>query len=136
MASPNPAPTTTDVPPAPAISALDFVGVPTQDVPRARRFYGETLGLRPDPSSDTEFWIGSTCVSIWDPTTFGVPFAPQKNAHLALQVEDVPAAQAALEARGVTTFAGPAFDTGACHMATFTDPDGNDLLLHARHSRG
>jgi catechol 2,3-dioxygenase-like lactoylglutathione lyase family enzyme len=26
-----------------------------------------------------------------------------------------------------------AFDTGVCHMAFFTDPDGNDLMLHHRY---
>ena len=30
-------------------------------------------------------------------------------------------------------FAGETFDTGVCHMAFFTDPDGNDLMLHNRY---
>jgi len=25
-------------------------------------------------------------------------------------------------------------DTGVCHMAFFTDPDGNDLMLHHRYA--
>jgi hypothetical protein len=25
-------------------------------------------------------------------------------------------------------------DTGVCHMALFTDPDGNDLMLHNRYA--
>ena len=25
-------------------------------------------------------------------------------------------------------------DTGVCHMALFTDPDGNDLMLHSRYA--
>ena len=25
-------------------------------------------------------------------------------------------------------------DTGVCHMALFTDPDGNDLMLHHRYA--
>ncbi|MEV4419955.1 VOC family protein [Patulibacter sp. NPDC049589] len=120
-------------PTPPAITGLDFVGIPTQDAERARRFYGETLGLRPDDHAEFEFWIGGTCVGIWEPERQGRPFAPQKNAHLALHVDDVPAAKAALEARGVT-FHGDVFDTGVCHMALFTDPDGNDLMLHHRHT--
>ena len=48
------------------------------------------------------------------------------------RVDDMEAARAALEAKGVT-FAGETFDTGACHMAFFTDPDGNDLMLHHRY---
>jgi hypothetical protein len=26
------------------------------------------------------------------------------------------------------------FDTGVCHMAFFSDPDGNDLMLHHRYA--
>ena len=26
------------------------------------------------------------------------------------------------------------YDTGVCHMAFFTDPDGNDLMLHHRYT--
>ena len=59
----------------------------------------------------------------------GMEFAPQKNAHPALHVDDVAAARAELEAKGVE-FDGETFDTGVCHMAFFTDPDGNDLMLH------
>ena len=29
---------------------------------------------------------------------------------------------------------GDTFDTGVCHMAFFTDPDGNDLMLHHRYA--
>jgi hypothetical protein len=25
-------------------------------------------------------------------------------------------------------------DTGVCHMATFKDPDGNELVLHRRYA--
>ncbi len=31
-------------------------------------------------------------------------------------------------------WAGETFDTGVCHMALFTDPDGNDLMLHHRYA--
>ena len=40
---------------------------------------------------------------------------------------------AELEGRGVV-FAGETLDTGVCHMALFTDPDGNDLMLHHRYA--
>jgi catechol 2,3-dioxygenase-like lactoylglutathione lyase family enzyme len=115
------------------IGKLDFVGVPSQDAERSRTFYVETLGLRPDEGSRFEFWVGETCFGIWEPEKLGMPFAPQKNAHPALHVDDVAEARAALEARGVE-FAGETFDTGVCHMALFTDPDGNDLMLHHRYA--
>ena len=115
------------------ISKLDFVGIPSQDPDRARAFYGETLGLRPDEHAQYEFWAGDTCLAIWEPEKQGMQFAPQKNAHLALHVDDVPAARAELEAKGVE-FVADTFDTGVCHMALFTDPDGNDLMLHGRYA--
>ena len=114
------------------ITKLDFIGIPTQDAERSRAFYVDTLGLRSDEHGRYEFWVGETCFGIWEPERQGMPFAPQKNGHLALHVEDVEAARKELEAKGVE-FAGEIFDTGVCHMALFTDPDGNDLMLHRRY---
>ena len=115
------------------INRLDFVAVPSQDAERSRAFYVDTLGLRPDDRARFEFWAGETCFGIWEPARFGAEFAPQKNGHLALQVDDVVAARAELEGKGVE-FAGEILDTGVCHMAFFTDPDGNDLMLHHRYA--
>jgi catechol 2,3-dioxygenase-like lactoylglutathione lyase family enzyme len=115
------------------ISNTDFIGVPSSDSDRTRRFYVETLGLRPDERGQYEFWAGETCFGIWEPAQFGMEFAPQKNTHPALHVDNVAAARAELEAKGVE-FAGEIMDTGVCHMAFFTDPDGNDLMLHHRYA--
>ena len=112
---------------------LDFVGVPSTDSDRTRAFYVETLGLRADERADHEFWIGETCFGIWEPARLGMEFAPQKNAHPAIHVDDVAATRAELEAKGVE-FNGETLDTGVCHMALFTDPDGNDLMLHHRYT--
>ena len=60
-------------------------------------------------------------------------FAPQRNAHPALHVDDVAAARAELEKKGVE-FLGETLDTGVCQMALFRDPDGNDLMLHHRYA--
>jgi catechol 2,3-dioxygenase-like lactoylglutathione lyase family enzyme len=115
------------------ITKLDFVGVPSTDAERSRRFYVDTLGLQPDSHGQYEFWAGDTCFGIWEPARLGMEFAPQKNAHPALHVDDVAAARAEVEAKGVE-FAGETMDTGVCHMALFTDPDGNDLMLHHRYA--
>ncbi|MCW2921749.1 MAG: Glyoxalase/bleomycin resistance protein/dioxygenase [Thermoleophilia bacterium] len=115
------------------ITGLDFIGIPSTDAERSRAFYVDTLGLRPDDSARFEFWVGETCFGIWEPERQGRPFAPQSNAHLALHVDDIEAARAELESRGVD-FVGDTFDTGVCHMALFQDPDGNDLMLHHRHT--
>ena len=115
------------------IQKVDTVGVPSRDGKRSRQFYVETLGLRPDERSWNEFWIGETCFAIWYPEQFGGEFEPQKNSIALLRVEDVEAARAELEAKGVE-FDGETFDTGVCHMATFLDPDGNLLTLHRRYA--
>jgi catechol 2,3-dioxygenase-like lactoylglutathione lyase family enzyme len=115
------------------ITSLDFVGVPSQDAERSRSFYIDVLGLRPDDKARFEFWVGETCFGIWEPDKMGGSFAPQRNGHLALHVEDVAAARAELEGKGVEFF-GDTLDTGVCHMAFFRDPDGNDLMLHHRYS--
>ena len=115
------------------ISKLDFVGIPSTDAERSRAFYVDTLGLRPDEHGRFECWAGDTCFAIWEPGKMGMEFTPQKNAHPALHVDDVAAARTELEEKGVE-FSGDVFDSGVCHMAFFTDPDGNDLMLHSRYA--
>ena len=114
------------------ITKLDFVGVPSTDSERSRAFYVDTLGLRPDDKGQFEFWVGDTCFGIWEPAQQGREFAPQKNAVIAMHVDDVAAARAELEGKGIE-FQGETFDTGVCHMALFEDPDGNALMLHHRY---
>ena len=115
------------------ISKVDFIGVPSQDAERAKRFYVETLGLRQDSNADYDFWAGDVCFGVWEPEKFGFEFGPQRNAHPALHVDDVEAARTELEGKGVE-FLGDTMDTGVCHMALFRDPDGNDLMLHNRYA--
>ena len=115
-----------------AIKRVDFLGVPSKDPDRAREFYRDVLGLRPDTRAAYEFWAGDTCLAIWEPDKLGGEFAPQRNGHLALSVEDVAEARAGLEAKGIEFF-GETLDTGVCQMAFFRDPDGNDLMLHHRY---
>jgi predicted enzyme related to lactoylglutathione lyase len=118
---------------ASTIVRVDTIGIPSTDTARSREFYVDTLRLRPDPHSWNEFWVGNSCFSIWEPTRFGGEFAPQANSIVLLHVDDVVAARSELEAKGVP-FHGETLDTGVCHMANFTDPDGNELTLHKRYA--
>jgi catechol 2,3-dioxygenase-like lactoylglutathione lyase family enzyme len=112
------------------IERVDFVSVPTRDVARARRFYGELLGL---PTRDPdEFETANVTLGLWQPEAEGVEFSPS-TAGIALRVPDVEAARERLVAAGVE-FLGDTIDTGACHMAFFYDPDGNVLILHRRYA--
>ena len=119
------------------VTGVDYVSVPTRDLERAVAFYGETLGLprsvyRPERHF-AEFETGTVTLSVVDPERMGIgSFQPNAN-HIALQVEDVAAARATLEERGIA-FAGDTIDTTVCHMAIFADPDGNALMLHHRYA--
>ena len=103
------------------------------DAGRARAFYRDVLGMRPDEHAQYEQWAGTTCFGIWEPEKVGMPFVAQKGNPIPLRADDVAAMRAELEAKGVTFF-GPTNDTGVCHMAFFEDPDGNQLMLHRRYA--
>ena len=114
------------------VERVDFVSVLTQDLPRARRFYTETLGLavESEGESDLELSCGQVTLDVFDPSSIGQAFAPSP-AGLALRVDDVDAARAELEGKGVV-FDGDTITTSVCKQAWFKDPDGNALMLHRR----
>jgi catechol 2,3-dioxygenase-like lactoylglutathione lyase family enzyme len=116
------------------VETVDFVSVLTQDIPRAKQFYGETLGLpiETEGENDLEFTLGQITLDVFDPSSIGQSFAPSP-AGIAIRVPDVAVGRAALEAKGVQ-FDGEIVDTGVCHFAFFKDPDGNALMLHRRYA--
>jgi len=116
------------------VEQVDFVSVLTQDIARARTFYGDTLGLplETEGESDLEFKLGQVTLDVFDPSSIGQEFAPSP-AGIAIRVRDVAAERSALEAKGVQ-FDGEIVDTGVCHFAFFKDPDGNALMLHRRYA--
>jgi predicted enzyme related to lactoylglutathione lyase len=116
------------------VQHVDFISIPTRDVARAKRFYGEILRLprERDTPAGAEYRAGQVTLGIWKPEDQGLPFAPNP-AGFALRVADVSAARRELEEAGVR-FDTDTFDTGVCHMALFHDPDGNQLILHHRYA--
>jgi len=118
------------------ISGVDFAGMPTRDLEAAARFYGEVLGLERSvwiPERNySEFETGNLTLSVYNAEAMGLEHNTHRNA-IALRVDDVAAARAALEERGVQ-FSADTLDTGVCHMAFFADPDGNALMLHHRYA--
>ena len=117
------------------VEKVDFVSFLTQDIPRAKQFYSEVLGLEIESQgeSDLEFSLGQVTLDVFDPSTVDQPFAPSP-AGIAIRVPDVAAARAELEAKGVE-FAGDIVHTSVCDMTFFKDPDGNALILHRRFAR-
>jgi predicted enzyme related to lactoylglutathione lyase len=118
------------------ITGVDFIALPTHDVAASADFYGGVLGLHRSvfhpEQSFAEFEAGNLTLSLIDAEAMGLGHHPHRH-EVALHVEDVEAARATLEERGVT-FQGPTIDTGVCHMALFCDPDGNALMLHHRYA--
>jgi predicted enzyme related to lactoylglutathione lyase len=119
------------------VTRVDFIGIPTRDLDRAVAFYGATLGLpmsRHMPERNfAEFETGNLTLNLMNAEKMGLEHHTVRNA-IALHVDDVAAARDRLEAQGVA-FVMDTFDTGVCHMAFFTDPDGNALMLHHNYVR-
>jgi predicted enzyme related to lactoylglutathione lyase len=122
--------------PLSSITGVDFVAIPAQDFDASVHFYGTVLGLpfvkRWGEMPGAEFQAGNLTLAIMDPTAFGMEFRPH-GVPIALQVDDVAAARAHLEAEGVS-FLGDTIDSGVCHQAIFRDPAGNTLDLHHRYA--
>lgn len=124
-------------PPSPSlIGDVDFVVIPSRDLEASSEFYGTKLGLRRSvyilDRHYSEFEAGNLTLSVVNADAMGIGHHVSHNA-IAFHVDDVAAARAALEERGVT-FAADTLDTGVCHMAFFRDPDGNALMLHHRYA--
>jgi predicted enzyme related to lactoylglutathione lyase len=119
-----------------AITGVDFATVFVTDYPAAVEFYGGTLGLEhlvdygKIPAG--EFETGNLTLQLLDAASIGREFQPSGHP-IAFHVEDVEAARAQLESKGVA-FLADTMDSGVCHMAHFTDPDGNALMLHHRYA--
>ena len=118
------------------VTGVDFVAVPVTDYDAAAEFYGGVLGLpfvkRWGEMPAGEFQAGNLTLAVVQPDAFGQEFRPS-TSWVALQVDDVAAVRAGLEAKGIE-FRGDTIDSGVCHMAMFQDPYGNPLILHHRYA--
>ena len=119
------------------VERTDFITVPVTDMERSTKFYGEALGLpwiNEGSQQWPEFKLGeNVSLYLMDPVKIGKTFTAPHTAHIALRVPDVAESRKELEGRGIE-FEGETFDSGVCHMAFFTDPDGNQLMLHRRYA--
>lgn len=113
--------------------------VPIVDLPRARRFYEQQLGLRPEGRhADGSFVLrtgGGGAVAL----SPRADAQPSPHTRLSFEVPDLAAEIRELEGRGVKfedydlpdfKTVGHVFRSGDESCAWFTDPDGNILCLH------
>ena len=121
------------------VTEVAYTGYPVTDMTRARAFYEGVLKLAPagtwekDGKAWIEYEIGASALAItnmapdWRPATADGPVA-------ALEVADFNAAVAALRAARVKFTVEP-MDSGSCHQAVVSDPDGNCLAIHHRDQK-
>jgi len=114
------------------ITKLDFVAVPSRDAERSRSFYVDTLGLRPTAARVSSSGSARRASASGSPTSSVPTFAPQKNGHLALHVDDVAAARRELEGRAWSP--GETFATGVCPDGLLHRTGRHDLMLHHRYA--
>jgi predicted enzyme related to lactoylglutathione lyase len=113
---------------------IAFAMYPVSDVARARQFYEGTLGLKVGTAMEfapgqwwIEYDIGPSGLGI---TNFAPP-SGQKGPSIAIEVADLDAAFASLQAAKVAITWGPN-DTPVCRSIGVRDPDGNELFFHQR----
>lgn len=118
-----------------SIQKIAFATYAVTDVKRARDFYENILGLKPDSVWEgdgmafIEYSFGEQVLAIG----MGAPnFVPGKNgATVALEVDDFDKTVADLRSKKVT-FAMEPLDSGVCHMAIINDTEGNQLMIHKK----
>ncbi len=112
-----------------------FIAIAVSDKEHARKFYQETLELKPATTGMDGGWIEYEL----GPTTIGVGCHPawkpsRDGTTVAFEVDDFDATLAKLKERGVK-FDSDKTETPVCWMAQFRDPDGNKLLIHKRKTK-
>ena len=118
------------------LSGINHLALVCRDMERTVEFYGTVLGLpeskRWGNKPGVEFETGNLTIAVMQSDEFGLEFRAN-NHPIELRVDDVAAARAELESRGVE-FEGDIIDSGVCHQAFFEDPDGNALAIHHRYA--
>jgi predicted enzyme related to lactoylglutathione lyase len=115
------------------LKKIAFVTYPVKDVARAREFYEGQLGLELGLHGNRgdKWWIeydlpGGGCLAL---SNFEGEPSASAGGRVALEVEDLDALIAKLEAQGVA-FTSHVIHGPHCRMAVCLDSEGNALLLH------
>jgi len=105
------------------IKEVAFVAIAVSDKERARKFYQETLELKPTTTAMEGAWveydlgtvtIGVGCHPAWKPSR-DASIAKLKESGVIFDMEKT--------------------ETPVCWMAQFRDPDGNKLVVHKRKTK-
>jgi glyoxylase I family protein len=121
-----------------ALECVHHVAVTVTDIERAKRFYGEVLGLREIPRPDFDFggaWyeLGDRQIHLivhdGTRTLRGTRAIDLKDSHFALRIRDYGEALEHLRAHGVEVLPHPQNKT-PWKQIYVTDPDGNVIELN------
>lgn len=117
-----------------AIKEIAFVSYAMTDVAKATHFYEKVLGLKQSSRFEQdgmvyiEYLVGDQAITLGK----GSGQQPGGNGGcVAFEVDDFDKTVESLKKHGIKFTMEP-FDTGACQMAAFADPDGNSLMIHKR----
>lgn len=108
------------------LKRVKAVALAVRDLPRAQKFYGETLGLAPvSEGSDVGFQLGDS-ILLLKANWYGNPTA-EPNPRITIQCESARATEAALRERDVTISDAVERYEGLYYVGAFLDSEGNKL---------
>lgn len=116
------------------IKELAFVAYYVRDVPRAREFYGNVLGLRPGEWFNDdwiEFDLGNATFAL-DGTGEELGITPGTSAGVAFEVDDIHATRKRLAGAGASV--SEVYEFPPCWACFSSDPEGNRFAIHQRKS--
>lgn len=113
------------------VKDLAFVAYSVRDVPAAKAFYRDIVGLEPgDAFGDhwVEFNLGQTAFGIGNGESLGM--APGASSGAAFEVDDIAGARQRLLDAGVEASETNEFPN--CSSCFARDPEGNQFALHQK----
>lgn len=114
------------------IKELAFVAYYVRDVERARRFYGEVVGLRPGAWFNEqwiEFDLGNATFAL-DGTGEELGITPGTSSGAAFEVDDIHAMRQRLSDTGAEVT--QVYEFPPCFACFARDPEGNRFTVHQR----
>jgi predicted enzyme related to lactoylglutathione lyase len=115
------------------VKEMAFIAYSVRDVPRARAFYSDVLGLGPDDVFGdhwVEFNVGNVTFGIGNGESLG--FVPGASNGAAFEVDDIHTMRERVKAAGVEVT--EVYEFPACLSCFASDPEGNRFALHQRRT--
>jgi predicted enzyme related to lactoylglutathione lyase len=114
------------------IQSVAFFAYPVSDIPRARAFYEQSLGLKVSHNLSegwVEYDLGDSTFAITSMDAEHQPGA--KGGVVAFEVDALAETVASLKQKQVA-FTVEQGESPVCHFAIVADPDGSQVILHKR----